>query len=108
MNPDDYATLPYAKKLAEKGIVMETEKYWVKYPVWETWRLVDGAEAVLANRPETVPATSLAEMWRALKPYVFGHYEEMRDLVWTALLSDNPVNALAVLRCWLEERKEKV
>jgi len=79
MNPNNYGTLPACQRLAEAGIVMETERVWIadEYPPFGAsmkvilkWDLVSKRDLIFANfgkLPDgTIPAPSLAEVWREL------------------------------------------
>lgn len=66
MNPLNYTSLDAAQRLAAAGIVLETEKVWILNAAG--WRLVslDWALNMITVRYETIPAPSMAEVWREL------------------------------------------
>ena len=70
MNELNYASLEASKKLAEAGIVLETDCIWVKwysdnYPQGE-WRLMYKALIQVEEFTEQYPAPCFTEVWREL------------------------------------------
>jgi len=65
MNPLNYASLEASKKLAEAGIVIETEKYWYHNTFYDSYELVDEIKHYLSKK-DYCPAPSMAEVWREL------------------------------------------
>lgn len=73
MNPLNYASLEASKRLAEAGIVLETEALWVKwyfdsstnmnYHPYE-WRLM--YRGLTQDDLKSIPAPSMSEVWREL------------------------------------------
>lgn len=60
MNPLNYASLEASKRLADAGIVLETDFYW--YRISKTaWRLIN---KVQIGPGRAIPAPSMAEVWR--------------------------------------------
>ncbi|MBE3145097.1 MAG: hypothetical protein IMZ61_14440 [Planctomycetes bacterium] len=97
MNPLNYATLPACQKLAEKGIVLETERFWYLSPFdkWELSHDYDGLKDI-----EHIPAPSMAEVWRELPE--FAHC----GAPWNAMRQEkniNPTDALIDLLIWVAE-----
>jgi hypothetical protein len=103
MNELNYGSFDACKRLQDSGIVVETEAYHEEW-MTEKWRIVHKAYTYVDMR-HAIPALSLAEAWRMLKPYVHGHYEDMRDRVWQALLFDNPTDAMIDLKIRVEKER---
>jgi len=66
MNPLNRATLETSQRLAEKGIVLETEAYWCKTN--RGWILLYKKEA--CKWAEIIPAAQFAEVWRELPAFI--------------------------------------
>ena len=64
-NPLNYGTLEACQRLQKAGIVLETDFYWVNFPR-TGWGIVKKADAEFVDLPGTVPAPSMAEVWREL------------------------------------------
>jgi hypothetical protein len=104
MNLLNYGSPEACKRLHDAGIVVETEARWM-FVVGLGWKVFSSDDPRHKTNPVFIPALSMAEAWRMLKPYVHGHYEDMRDRVWQALLFDNPTDALIDLKIWVEKGK---
>jgi len=67
MNPLNYASLEASKRLVAAGIVLETEavRERHRWPGGERWILV--SRGIALNK--TIPAPSMAEVWRELPVY---------------------------------------
>jgi len=119
MNNLNYATLEASKKLHDAGIVFETDWYWVKLITRDEW-VLSRLDNVVINFYESIPAPSMAEVWRELP---FQSYIKKLDdgstLVWICddgadgkyiesnmIANTNPTDALIDLLIWT--RKEKV
>lgn len=115
MNPNNYGTLPACQRLAEAGIVLETEKVWHLQGDNETYFLQDqGSSAELCVRWGDYPAPSLAEVWRELPPgtelrkahsfteaFSFADTENADSIYPPCNSPDNPTDALIDLLIWL-------
>lgn len=127
MNPLNYASLEASKRLAEAGIVLETECCWkwkdpcspddMAYGAYGEWTLV--SRSIDHIDVECIPAPCMAEVWRELPPqgcYLTanqGYYHAW--IVWTGFEGyeksydakeyTNPTDALISLLIWV--RKEK-
>ena len=62
MNELNYASLEASKRLGDAGIVLETDCFWSE--LYGLWRLI---RHCIAN---TIPAPSMAEVWRELPSYI--------------------------------------
>ncbi len=120
-NPLNYPTLPACQKLAEKGIVMETDAVYERHvwPSGEEWRLI--LKGLVPAGNEIIPAPSLAEVWRELPStteimeLVRIYAQEQLGEFWQAA---NPIayvfdlfrsiDRMVDLLIWVRERKEKV
>jgi hypothetical protein len=113
MNPLNYASLEASKRLAEAGIVLETEVAW--FPMPNGWELLP--PDVFKHTSCSVPAPSMAEVWRELPEWSYftkynGHYQAWSE--WTTFVghgnsypvkeNTNPTDALIDLLIWV--RKE--
>jgi hypothetical protein len=112
--PDNYCTLPYAKKLVEAGIVLETEYCWV-FDQYGSYL------SITKHRPgKAVPAPSMTEVWRELPRYITvrdrRHHINMdmmgenthvtyANLSGSEFSNINPADALIDLLIWV--RKER-
>jgi len=73
MNPNNYASLEASKRLSGAGIVLETDWYWLRVYIRETssleWRIVSNASVtgLKGKNSETIPAPTMAEIWRELR-----------------------------------------
>lgn len=72
MNPSNYASLEASKRLVEAGIVLETEFNWAE-SFKDKWNLVSW------RSQDTIPAPSMAEVWREL-PENIADSEDRYDL----------------------------
>lgn len=62
MNPENYCTQPYAQKLIDNGIVLDTDFYWTKKSFFtEEWELGIDIEGFVH-----LPAPCFTEVWREL------------------------------------------
>jgi hypothetical protein len=113
INPDNYGSLEACQRLAEAGIVVETDMM---------WHCAHGfAELKSATKyPSTIghdyPALSMAEAWRMLPPYIGAQrltvhkndiYTECCYGTGEIKVNTNPTDALIDLLIWVEKRKEK-
>jgi len=121
-NPLNYASLEASKRLAEAGIVMETE---AKYVVWSNDKIElcytsEYYQAEKIKGVRVIPAPSMAEVWRALpddnKQIVTLIEQFLSDTVDSWLHTDlfietvkvmRDVNRLIDLKIWTVQRKEK-
>jgi len=67
MNKDNYASFEASKQLIDAGIVLVTEFYWFRTSLIEKWELLSADECLRYG--ESVPAPSMAEVWRELPVY---------------------------------------
>ncbi len=130
MNPLNYASLEASKRLVDAGIVLETDAVWIadEYPPFGAsmkiilkWDIRNKKELIFANFGKlpngTVPAPSMAEVWRELPELNYftkykGHYQAWSE--WTTFEghgdsspvqeNTNPADALIDLLIWV--RKE--
>ena len=117
MNPNNYGTLPACQRLAEAGIVLETEKVWHLNGDKETYSLqTRGSSPSLLVRWGDFPAPSMAEVWRELPDDCF--VQMLSDGITVAGFVDgetehsnentNPTDALIDLLIWVKgQGKEK-
>jgi len=118
MNPLNYASLEACKKLAEAGIVIETEYLFdLKHPDREVHK---HPATNLNDHPDFIPRPSMAEVWRELPERIenldgydflrldkeeeettcgYGQYAETGR-------STNPTDALIDIKIWLEKEKK--
>ena len=106
MNKDNYCSLEAAQKLADAGIVLETDCVYNKY----------GKLVLVTALPDSIPAPSMAELWRELPESITKggtiQYLEMGktgsktyavyDFADEYVLFDNPTDALIDLLVWLK------
>jgi hypothetical protein len=128
MNLDNYATLEACQRLLDAGIVLETDAWWIlgfdgKYSLVHC--ATDVMRAVVKDRPGSVPAPSIAEVWRELpesqtikdityhktmqvvKGVTYAYYE-LRGYTTRTIENTNPTDALIDLLIWtVRQRKEK-
>ena len=128
MNELDYASLEASKRLAEKGIVLETEKRWCSpkdgsIPVLVTVEL----SQALYPTCRYIPAPSIAEVWRELPEiristntkydspeflltirkedeHTLASYDNNEDQSYGWSKSHNPTDALIDLLIWVKEQ----
>jgi hypothetical protein len=118
MNKDNYVTLPVAQRLVEKRIMLETDAWWIlgfdgKYSLVHCATKV--MMSVAKERPGSVPAPNLSELWRELPSFASYKYPTGEAEVWLengreniispSCVDINPCDALAELLIW--QRKEK-
>lgn len=103
MNKDNYASLEASQRLHDAGIVLDTEVVWCGYRLQYEW---EGT-----NDKRTIPAPSMAEVWRELPELtklqkgLTATYAWMKGTWDVSLQSyDNPTDALIDLLIWV--RKE--
>ena len=130
MNPLNYCTLPYAQKLQAAGIVMDTQKNWVKCKdgIWVFMFIGDVGRHAIGEVETWISAPSMYEAWMELPGKLSTQWAEYylligkdeeetvveyRDTHWNLLGGSrhsnvNPTDALIDLRVWLEGRKEKL
>jgi hypothetical protein len=132
MNPNNYGTLEACQRLVKAGIVLETEAMWgfteKKYASGHVdidWVLVPKTQRI----PQTIPAPSMAEVWRELPneagggelrvsknsiigdihvEYVIPYYIEEPDIAIIEINNTNPTDALIDLLIWVKAQKEGV
>jgi hypothetical protein len=118
MNPLNYASLEASKRLAEAGIVLETETLWSQriYLDPPDWALIPKGAYDNTGRlryEDGIPAPSMAEVWRELKsrgqfPCSDGDnwwlYDDNADEISLEMSDPNPTDALIDLLIWA--RKE--
>ncbi len=132
MNLNNYATLEASKRLAEAGIVVETDFFYKIFDdevTFITKRERDSwlAEVKRGNASPTaifIPALSLAEVWRELPEhyksiYVEGHLYITKVKTQTqvgygwpykpiiVMQDTNPTDALIGLLIWVTEQRKK-
>ena len=120
MNEQNYGSLEACKRLAEAGIVIETDFVWVPFSDGGGWDIVFRP---WAKSPE-IPAPSMAEVWRELPRYIKVkgyHYEKLltaepdgftcahySDLQRNYTIfrgdSQNPTDALIDLLIWVRKQ----
>jgi hypothetical protein len=110
MNPDNNATLEASKRLAENGIVLETEKHWYRYATGWLDEELPNTESECE-----IPRPSMAEVWRELPQSAMDKWNDGTFRCWTPLgpippiSNPNPTDALIELLIWLKEQgKEEV
>lgn len=137
MNEQNYASLEACQRLVKAGIVLETEAAWILLPnLYVTladgsspkfWQLIskdNPAYRVGLHRDyETIPAPSMAEVWRELPkrhraknfglcPLIMlaGDNDETIVCYGSAslaqIVNDNPTDALIDLLIWVRKEKE--
>jgi hypothetical protein len=126
MNPLNYATLEASRRLHAKGIVLETEAWWIlgfdgKYSL--VCCATEVMMKVVKDRVGSIPAPSMTEIWREL-PLVhpvgdrrhwinMDRCEDGRTRVLYAHLMDsqrqdtNPTDALIDLLIWVKEQRKE-
>jgi hypothetical protein len=112
MNKDNYVTLPVAQRLVEKRIMLETDAWWIlgfdgKYSLVHCATKV--MMSVIKERPGSIPAPSMSELWRELPEGTITLNGIGRELYCSCqgsqiLHNVNPCDALAELLIWV--RKE--
>ena len=126
MDPDNYGSRETCQRLADAGIVLETEVCWspifdfdmssesgMPIPI-KDWELLH-REHINASMwaLKAIPAPSMAEVWRELPNGITIRKLAGQMWVWIDTNEDsvqhntNPTDALIDLRIWLEERKEE-
>ena len=125
----NYASLEASKRLAEKGIVLETDAFWRNLPVdahcrdsvYE-WNL--GFDRINGCYEKSIPAPSMAEVWRELpgsiwidnrschlevEKYSAGlvcHYiNEGLGITSGRISNNNPTDALIDLLIWVKKNQ---
>jgi hypothetical protein len=81
MNRLDYASLEASKRLAEAGIVLETEAAWCEYNP-NDWSI--GYKKLIIDNPKKrffIPAPSMAEVWKELPEEIY-HVRPCALMVW--------------------------
>lgn len=128
MNPLNYASLEASKRLAEAGIVLETEAVWVseEHPPFDgstkcvvSWKLCNRQEFIRYNFGKisegVIPAPSMAEVWRELPEASAYLHTNKETEVWledeediipksNSFADTNPTDSLIYLLIWV--RKE--
>ena len=116
MNELNYASLEASKRLVKKEIVLETDAFWRNLPVdarcrdsaYE-WNL--GFDRINGCYEKSIPAPSMAEVWRELPSdtlLVKGKEASGAWTLWPLSLpcqSINPTDALIDLLIWMKENK---
>jgi hypothetical protein len=113
MNELNYTSIEASKKLVENGIVLKTESEWVNSDANSyTWTL---RNTNWRDNKTTVPAPSLAELWRELPDMYEGEFLRVtKDWgetrcgyggYWDRFHSDNPADVLAELLIWVRREK---
>jgi hypothetical protein len=107
MNPNNYGTQPACQRLLDAGIVLETDAWWIlgfdgKYSLVHC--ATDVMRAVVKDRPGSVPAPSMAEVWREYRKHVPDY--QNRGKLWNALREEKVVDALIDLLIWVKAQKE--
>jgi hypothetical protein len=110
MNPNNYASLAASKRLADNGIVLETDHFYRSYMILDD----EHHDRVKGD----IPAPSMAEVWRELPPgtelhkahsfteaFNFADTENADSIYPPCNSPDNPTDALIDLLIWV--RKEK-
>jgi hypothetical protein len=108
MNPNNHGTLEACKRLADAGIVLETDAYWTKkFPLSQY-------ELHREGYYQSIPAVQFAEVWRELPEgmMIIGvtgkcstlWIEEDSEPLTEPFQSNNPTDALIHLLIWV--RKE--
>jgi len=104
-NPDNYCTLELSQRLVAAGIVLKTEKYWVRklsFGGTDTWLMEESGDR---------PAPNLSELWRELPGTVMvGKTEDNETITWDDegspdFVNANPCDALAELCIWVKGGK---
>ena len=120
MNELNYASIEASKKLSEAGIVLETDAVWYEDYTTSRPRWIILYRGVLNTTEKTLPAPSMAELWRELPDEVldggavlamsriegityvgYNTYDEAIVL----FKNINPADALVELLVWLEKEK---
>ncbi len=121
MNPLNYASLEASKRLQDAGIFLETDYVFglnipgtscPKLLILEKYEeiLRRWADSELFEQIQSIPAPSMAEIWRvltdstSLKKLGNNHRAAWFELLSSWCVSDNPTDALIDLLIW--DRKE--
>ena len=128
MNEANYASLEASKRLVAAGIVLETDAVWIadEYPPFGAsmkiilkWDIRNKKELIFANFGKlpngTVPAPSMAEVWRELPEASAYLHTNKETEVWledeediipksNSFANTNPTDSLIYLLIWV--RKE--
>ena len=120
MNELNYASLVASKNLHDAGIVLETDFVWRLGA--DGWKLLtkDWVRDMMSNTYESIPAPSMAEVWREL-PWVTDNYglismNKADNVTYCGYRkglairepkfeSNNPTDALIDLLIWVREGK---
>ena len=117
MDLNNYASLEASKRLVDNGIVLETERYWLKENSgWRLWLHSGGLQDhYLKYGDLCVPAPSMAEAWRELPIGSLitkcrnGEITHLSGFGEYSIANTNPTDALIDLLIWLIwARKEKL
>jgi len=123
MNPNNYGSQPACQRLADAGIVLETELWWTLVGSgygddWQ-WQLsFSNKRDYLSPNDyqikESYPAPSMTEVWRELQKTgrafqietdgAVSHTREIWDT--QVFTSTNPTDALIDLLIWVRQRRE--
>jgi len=113
MNTQNVGSLEACKRLADSGIVLETDFVW-RLGV-DGWKLLtkDWVRDMMSNTYESIPAPSMADVWRELPEQYEGEYLQIfkdGDRTFCGrsrygeyadrLSSKNPTDALINLLIW--------
>ena len=111
MNTQNVGSLEACKRLADSGIVLETEAIWSLF--YNGWRLVLRTE--LHPLVEDYPAPSMAEVWRELPrlTHCIKQDSDTKCVVEPSssienikvLFNENPTDALIDLLIWVRKGK---
>jgi hypothetical protein len=127
MNPNNYGTFEACQKLKDAGIVLETDCVWAEAPEWEILNCVTIAGKI--KYKDSIPAPSMAEVWRELPDTYRGNFGDdfgyekalqkegdltrasYTDFTWyenaQGFGNTNPTDALIYLLIWVtQQRKE--
>ena len=115
MNPLNYASLEASKRLVDNGIVLETERYWLKENSgWRLWLHSEGLQDhYLKYGDLCVPAPSMAEVWKELplgtRAYRGEVFTEayLKTYKHDVIISENPADALIDLLILFTDNERK-
>jgi hypothetical protein len=130
MNPLNCASLEASQRLVEKGIVLETDAMWIPALNSEDIMLIHCStnlmRIVAAERKGSIPAPSMAEVWRELPELIgetgrkfyltaqrlggfteVGYESAHHDGVKKSFESTNPTDALINLLIWVSDQREE-